>query len=127
MVYREKIMDKIKTFEDLIVWKKSHDLVLEVYRITKDFPSEEKFGLVSQMRRAAVSIPANIAEGFKKKGSKDKINFYNISQGSLSELQYYSILVKDLGFKVNLDKIDSLILEIGKMLNGLITVIGGPS
>ena len=120
-------MDKIRTFEDLIVWKKSHDLVLEIYRITKDFPSEEKFGLVSQMRRAAVSIPANIAEGFKKRGSKDKINFYNISQGSLSELQYYSTLVKDLGFKVNLDKINSLILEIGKMLNGLIAIISGPS
>ncbi len=120
-------MGKIQRFEDLVVWKKSHELVLEVYRITKDFPNEEKFGLVPQMRRAAVSIPANIAEGFKKRGSKDKINFYNISQGSLSELQYYSVLIKDLGFKVNLDKINSLIPEIGKMLNGLITVISGPS
>ena len=120
-------MDKIKTFEDLIVWKKSHELVLEIYNLTKEFPSEEKFGLVSQMRRAAVSIPANIAEGFKKRGPKDKINFYNMSQGSLSELQYYSRLVKDLGFKVNLDKINNLILEIGKMLNGLITIIGGSS
>lgn len=120
-------MDKIKTFEDLTVWKKSHDLALEIYRVTKDFPVEEKFGIVSQMRRAAVSVPANIAEGFKRRGSKDKIHFYNISQGSLSELQYYSILVKDLGFKVDLDKINSLILEIGKMLNGLITIIGGPS
>ena len=119
--------DKIRTFEDLIVWKKSHDLTLEIYKITKDFPSEEKFGLVSQMRRAAVSIPANIAEGFKRRGSKDKIHFYNISQGSLGELQYYLILVKDLGFKVDLAKINSLILEIGKMLNGLITIIGGPS
>jgi four helix bundle protein len=119
--------DKIRKFEDLIVWKKSHDLTLEIYKITKDFPSEEKFGLVSQMRRSAVSIPANIAEGFKRRGSKDKIHFYNISQGSLGELQYYLILVKDLGFKTNLDKINSLILEIGKMLNGLITIIGGPS
>ncbi|MDD3275298.1 MAG: four helix bundle protein [Candidatus Omnitrophica bacterium] len=113
-------MDKIKTFEDLIVWKKSHDLVIEVYRMTKDLPSEEKFGLVSQIKRAAVSIPANIAEGFSRRGSKDKIHFYNISQGSLSELQYYSILIKDLGFKVKLDVIDGLILEVGKMLNGAI-------
>jgi len=120
-------MDKIKTFEDLTVWKKSHDLALEIYRITKDFPSEEKFGLVLQMRRAVVSVPANIAEGFKRRGPKDKTHFYNISQGSLSELQYYSILVRDLGFRVNLDKINSLILEIGKMLNGLITIIGNSS
>jgi len=120
-------MDKIKTFEDLTVWKKSHDLAIEVYRITKDLPSEEKFSLVLQMRRAVISIPANIAEGFKRKGVKDKIHFYNISQGSLSELQYYLILVKDLGFKVNLDKANSLILEIGKMLNGLITVVGSLS
>ena len=120
-------MEKIRTFEDLIVWKKSHDLVLEIYRITKDFPSEEKFGLVSQMRRAAVSIPANIAEGFKRRGVKDKIHFYNISQGSLSELQYYSTLVRDLGFKINLDKVNNFIIEIGKMLNGLITIVGGPS
>jgi len=120
-------MEKIQKFEDLVVWKKSHTLALEVYGLTKDFPSEEKFGLVSQMRRAAVSVPANIAEGFKRRGTKDKINFYNISQGSLSELQYYLILVKDLGFKVNLDKMNSLISEVGKMLNGLITIIGGSS
>ena len=120
-------MDKIQRFEDLVVWKKSHELALEVYSLTKDLPGEEKFGLVSQMRRSAVSIPANIAEGFKRRGLKDKINFYNISQGSLSELQYYSILVKDLGFKVNLDKVNNLIPEIGKMLNGLITTIGGSS
>ncbi|MFH1191408.1 MAG: four helix bundle protein [Candidatus Omnitrophota bacterium] len=120
-------MEKIRTFEDLTVWQKSHELTLELYRITKDFPSEEKFGLVSQMRRAVVSVPANIAEGFKRRGSKDKVHFYNMSQGSLSELQYYSILVKDLGFKVNLDKINSLILEIGKMLNGLITIMNGSS
>ncbi len=116
-------MEHIKNFEDLKVWQKSHELALEVYRITKDFPSEEKFGLVSQIRRAAVSVPANIAEGFRRRGSKNKVNFYNISQGSLSEVRYYAILAKDLGFKVELDKLNDLILEIGKMLNGLITVI----
>ncbi|MDD5655350.1 MAG: four helix bundle protein [Candidatus Omnitrophica bacterium] len=120
-------MDKIRTFEDLTVWKKSHELALEIYNLTKDFPSEEKFGLVSQMRKAAVSVAANIAEGFKRKGIKDKINFYNISQGSLSELQYYIILVKDLGYKIKIEKLDNLITDIGKMLNGLITVIGGSS
>ena len=69
--------------------------MLEIYKITKDFPKDEKFGLVSQMRRASVSIPANIEEGFKRRGIKDKINFYNISQSSLTELQNYLILVRD--------------------------------
>ena len=68
------------------MWKKAHSLVLVIYNITREFPSEERFGLVSQMRRAAVSIPANIAEGFKKQTLKDKSNFYNIAQGSLEEL-----------------------------------------
>lgn len=83
---------KANKFEDLEVWKKAHELVLKIYNITADYPSEEKFGLVSQMRRAAISIPANIAEGFKKRGLKDKVNFYNIAQGSLEELRYYLIL-----------------------------------
>ena len=70
--------DKAKCFEDLTVWQKAHSLVLAVYEITKEFPAEEKFGMTSQMRRAGVSIAANIAEGFKKRGIKDKSNFYNI-------------------------------------------------
>lgn len=72
------------------------------------------------MRRAAVSVPANIAEGFKRRGKKDKINFYNISHSSLNELHYYVILVKDLGFKLNLDKIEALIDEISRMLRAVI-------
>lgn len=116
-------MGKIETFEDLTVWKKSHELVLEIYKITKDFPKEEKFGLVSQMSRAAVSVAANIAEGFKRRGIKDKINFYNISQSSLSELQYYVILTEDLKYTDCLHKIKFLIEEVGKMLNGLISSI----
>lgn len=116
-------MDKINKFEDLNVWKKSHELVLEIYKITKDFPREEKFGLVSQMRRAAVSVAANIAEGFKRRGIKDKVNFYNTSQSSLNELQYYIILIRDLGYFQKLDEIKSLIDEVGKMLNGLISAI----
>jgi len=118
-------MQKIKSFEDLIVWQKSHRLALEIYKITKDFPKEEKFGLVSQMRRAAVSIPANIAEGFKRRGIKDKINFYNTSQSSLTELQNYLILTRDLKYisSTILNQINNHIEEIGKMLNGLISSI----
>jgi len=74
-----------KTFEDLLVWQKSHEFVLEVYKITKQFPKEEVYGLTSQFRRAAVSISANIAEGYKRKSTKEKLRFYNISQASLEE------------------------------------------
>lgn len=113
-------MGKANSFKDLIVWQKAHELVIEVYKITKLFPSEEKYGLVSQVRRAAVSIPANIAEGFVKRGIKDKSHFYNIAQGSLEELKYYLILAKDLEYTENKD----LILkadEVGRLLNGLIS------
>ena len=85
-------------FEDLIVWQKSHALTLRVYKVTKSFPKDELFGLTSQMRRAAVSVPANIAEGFSKKGKADKARIFNIAQASLEELRYYFILSRDLGY-----------------------------
>ena len=105
-----------KTFQDLIVWQKSHELVLDVYRHTSNFPKSELYGLTSQFRRAAVSIAANIAEGFKKRGKKDKARFLNISQGSLEECRYYIILSKDLGYgnEVNIDK---KLQEVSKLIN----------
>jgi four helix bundle protein len=87
-----------KSFKDLIVWQKAHDLVLSVYAVSKSFPKEELFALTSQIRRSAVSVAANIAEGFKKKGVLDKMRILNIAQGSLSETQYYLILVSDLQY-----------------------------
>lgn len=105
------------------VWKKSHELTLEIYKITNGYLSEERFGLISQMRRAAVSVPANIAKGFKKRSYKDKLNFYNIAQGSLEELRYYSILSKDLGYYEAKDELDEMIDTIGKMLYRLIESI----
>jgi len=114
---------KAMRFEDLEVWKKAHGLVLKIYKITKDFPSEEKFGLVSQMRRAAISIPANISEGFKKRGLKDKSNFYNIAQGSLEELRYYLILSRDLEYCEDTNELHELVEVVGKMLYGLIRSI----
>ena len=87
-----------KSFEQLIVWQKAHQFVLELYRFTEDFPRSEVYGLVSQARRAAISIPANIAEGFKKRGRADKVRFLNIAQGSLEECRYYLILAKDLNY-----------------------------
>jgi four helix bundle protein len=103
--------------------EKAHELVLAIYRVTSKLPREERFGLTSQMRRSAISVAANIAEGFKRKGLKDKINFYNMSPGSLSELQYYLILVNDLKYINDLVKTRYLCDEIGRMLNGLIASI----
>ena len=87
-----------KTFRDLIVWRKAHEYVLSIYSFTKGFPREETYGLSSQMRRAAVSIAANIAEGFRKRGRADKVRFMNIAEGSIEESRYYLILVQDLGY-----------------------------
>ncbi|MFI5396027.1 MAG: four helix bundle protein [Candidatus Binatia bacterium] len=91
-------MEKARKFEDLIVWQKAHALVLGVYRESASFPRTEVYGLTSQMRRAAVSVPANIAEGFKKRGRPDKARFMNIAQASLEETRYYLILARDLGY-----------------------------
>jgi len=80
------------------VWQKAHAWVLATYRFSETFPSKETYGLTSQFRRAAVSVPANIAEGFKKAGVADKKRFMNIAQGSLEECRYYLILARDLGY-----------------------------
>ncbi len=117
-------MDKtqIKSFTDLIAWQESHKLVLEIYKICKTFPNEERFGLISQIQRAAISITSNIAEGFARKSSKEKVNFYYIALGSLTEVQNQIITAKDLGYihllvfnKLSLDTINSQ-----KLINGLI-------
>jgi four helix bundle protein len=94
----QKRLAPARSFEQLIVWQKAHCFVLSVYRFTDNFPQKEIYGLTSQFRRAAVSIPANIAEGFKKRGRADKVRFLNIAQGSLEECRYYLILAKDLNY-----------------------------
>lgn len=88
----------IKSFTDLVAYQKAHDLALHVYAITKAFPQEEKFALVNQMRRCAVSITSNIAEGFGRSTAKDKLQFYAISKGSLYELESQFLIARDLGF-----------------------------
>ncbi len=98
-------------FQELFVWQKAHLFVLGVYDYVKKFPKEEVYALSSQFKRAAVSIAANIAEGYKKKGKADKARFMNIAQGSLEECQYYLILSKDLGYGENED--------LGLLLNEL--------
>jgi len=112
----------IKSFRDLEVWKQGHQLVVKIYRITKKFPSEEKFGIVSQIQRAAVSITSNIAEGFSRFYYKDRIRFYYQSRGSISEVENLLLIAQDIGY---LDKntVEELIRDlenINIILNGLI-------
>ena len=85
-------------FKNIVAWQIAHEFVLSVYEMTKKFPSTEAFGLTSQFQRAAVSIPANIAEGYRKLGKADKLRFLNIAQGSLEECRYYIILATDLKY-----------------------------
>lgn len=104
------------THKDLIVWQKSIQLVVEVYKLTKTLSEEEKYGLISQMRRASVSIPSNIAEGSGRNSTKEYVRFVNISRASLSELDTQLIICKELNFVSDTKTIDGLIDEIGKML-----------
>jgi four helix bundle protein len=102
-------------FEDLVVWQKAHQFVLATYRLSRTFPRSETYGLSSQFRRAAVSIAANIAEGFKKCTKADKLRFYNIAQGSLEESRYYLLLVKDLEYG-DVFELNQLLEEVSKLL-----------
>ena len=105
-----------RTFQDLVVWRKAHEFVLAVYAFTANFPKQETFGLALQMRRAAVSIPANIAEGFRRRGQADKARFMNMAEGSLEECRYYLILAQDLGYG-DTNQLRAILEEISKLLN----------
>jgi len=106
-----------KSFRDVIVWQKAHAFVLDVYRLSDSFPKSEMYGLTSQLRRAAISIPANFAEGFKKRGKADKLRYYNIAQGSLEECHYYLILAHDLRY-AETSALTEQLNEVARMLAG---------
>jgi four helix bundle protein len=112
----------IKNFEDIVAWQKSHQLVLLVYKLTDKYPKQEVFGLTSQSRRCGVSIPSNIAEGFRRRTVNDSLHFYNISQGSLEELRYQMILARDLSYiiEAEYERFNLLAQEVSKVLNGWI-------
>jgi len=112
-------MDASRNFWDLLVWQKAHAFVLDVYRLTRSFPKEERYGLTSQFRRAGVSIAANIAEAFARRSWREKIRMLNIAQGSLEECRYYIILSRDLSYGTN-PTLQSLSEEIGKILTAYI-------
>jgi four helix bundle protein len=104
-----------RAFHDLLVWRKAHEFVLGVYGLTSNFPRQETYGLTSQLRRAAVSIPANIAEGFKRRSVAEKVRFLNIAEGSIAESHYYLILSRDLGYGQTGDLI-RLLDETGRLM-----------
>lgn len=114
--FRKEGSVKTQSFKDLIVWRKSYELVLEIYRLTKGFPRDEAYGLSQQMRRSAVSIPSNIAEGYGRQFNKEYKQFLSIAYGSRCELETQYLLSIDLGYVVRNKGIESLIEEVGKML-----------
>ena len=108
-------------WRNLEVWKKSHLLTKKVYLLSKDFPREEKFGLTSQIQRAAYSVPVNIVEGHSRRTSKEFLNFLNIARGSLEELRYILILCQEIGYisKASIEDVESLACEVSCMINAL--------
>jgi four helix bundle protein len=114
--------NKFIGYQKLTVFQKAHDLSIVVYKITRKFPQEEIFGLTSQMRRCAVSVPANIAEGYGRNGKKDKLQFYYIARGSLNELEYYIDLANELKYYSSEDYklLTELRYETGNLLHGFI-------
>ena len=111
----------VKNYRDLLIWQKSIALVTDVYKLTSKLPSEEKFGLQSQIRRAAVSIPSNIAEGHSRWYRKEFLHHLSISYGSLAELETQLLIAEELRF-IKQDEVQSILektTEIGKMINGL--------
>src|SRR6516164_4400588 len=112
-----------KTFKDLLAWQRAHEFVLAVYQLTAKFPAFEIYCLSAQVRRAAISIAANIVEGFKKRGFKGKIRFFNITEGSLEECRYYLILIKDLEY-ADTAKLEKLLEEVSKLLSAYSLAVG---
>ncbi|GAB4026809.1 four helix bundle protein [Spirosoma gilvum] len=115
-------MEKTRHFKELIVWQKAHQFVLKIYKLTNHFPKEELFGLTSQLRRSAVSVPGNIAEGYRKRTTPDKAKFLNTAQGSLDESHYYLILAHDLEYADTTD-LQADLEEIARLLNAYYTAV----
>jgi len=114
-----------KTFRDLVVWQKAHEFVLGIYQYSAGFPRSEAYSLTSQLRRAAISIAANIAEGFRRRGDADKVRMLNIAQGSLEECRYYLILANDLAYG-ECAKLQMLLEEVSRILDACAKAILTP-
>ena len=117
--------NKIRSYKDLIVWQKAVLLVTDIYSTTKQFPTDERYGIVSQLNRAAVSVPANIAEGWGRKSSKNYLQFLRTSKGSLMEIETLLVISKNLNFlnSESYAQLSGKVEEVGKILHGLIKSI----
>ena len=114
-----------RTFQDLLVWQKAHQFVLGVYALTTAFPKQETYGLSPQMRRASVSIPANIAEGCRRRGKADKARFMNMAEGSVEECRYFLILARDLGYG-DTQTLSAALEEVSRLLGAYTAAILTP-
>lgn len=123
MKNQESREGKIREFTDMVAWQVAHDLAIRVYTATRKFPREELYGLTSQMRRAAVSISSNIAEGFGRVSYKEKLQFYYLSHGSLTELKNQLMVARDIGYLTgkSFEEIDEQLVHAHRLLRGLLT------
>ena len=111
----------MQRFTELKAWKRGHELALRVYKLTAGFPKDERYGLVSQLRRAAASVPTNVAEGSKRRGGHEYARFLNVAEGSLVEVEYLLVLSRDLGYVKSpiVDPLFGAAAEVGRLLHGL--------
>jgi len=123
LAYSVERIVKTKSFKDLIVWQKSYKLVIETYKLTKNFPKDEIYGLSQQMRRCAVSMPSNIAEGYGRQYNKEYKQFLSIGYGSLCELETQYLISIDLGYANKNEAIENLMKEVGSMLYRMLNPI----
>lgn len=116
------VYSKIASFTDLVAWREGHTLVIDIYRHTDTFPRKETYSLIDQMRRCSLSVTSNIAEGFSRQGKKEKIQFYYMARGSLTELQNQLLVARDVGYLAKTDFTDLALktVHVHKLLNGLI-------
>ncbi|HXJ10920.1 MAG TPA: four helix bundle protein [Candidatus Limnocylindrales bacterium] len=115
----------MKSFEELDAWRRAHEMVLAVYKLSGMFPKDERFGIISQLRRAAASVPANIAEGFGRRTTKDFVRCLDIAGGSLEETRYFLRLSKDLGYlgEAEFTSVKAVCDEVGRLLGGLVQAL----
>jgi four helix bundle protein len=115
----------VKSFEELDAWRRAHEMVLAVYKLSGMFPKDERFGIISQLRRAAASVPANIAEGFGRRTTKDFVRCLDIAGGSLEETRYFLRLSKDLGYlgEAEFTSVKATCDEVGRLLGGLVQAL----
>ena len=114
---------RVDSFEQLEVWQKAHAMALNIYKITQDFPEEEEFGLILQMRKAAVGVPAQIANGFERRNMVAKLALYRESRASVEELRYYFILCRDLGYTINFEELAQQGEQLARMVGGLVASV----